>query len=371
MRIPLWVSYCPQFGSWQRASRRRHQACLPRAAEVLEYRLCLSAAPVVSSLSLQNDTGQAGDYLTHDPAITGFVSSDNSGGQVDIEIDFNADGIADDWTYGVSGTTFTYDPTVHLTYGQVTIAVRAGQADYGTSEQHFGDWVPITFTYQSALNDPPSIATLTLQNDTGEAGDNVTGDPALIGTVVNDGSFSGMSFEIDYDGDNTPDDWGYIAADGTFEFDPTIHISFGSVTVRVRAVETDSQTTETLYSDWASITFTYQAPPNDPPSVASLSLKNDTGQVGDNVTTDPTLTGSIQNDGPANVVGIHVDYNGDGTPDDWYYAAADGTFEFDPSTWISPGETTIWVRAFEDGPYTTETLNGEWTSITLTFDSGS
>ncbi len=53
---------------------------------------------------------------------------------------------------------------------------------------------------------------------------------------------------------------------------------------------------EYAFSGWASITFIFENP-NDPASIARLSLANDTGMPGDNITEDPTLIGTIQNDG--------------------------------------------------------------------------
>jgi hypothetical protein len=367
MRASYWFSFRSLFRNLNRVSRRRRGVHLPYSAEVLEYRLCLSGAPVISDLCLQYDTGEEGDNVTEDPTITGTITNEGSTGNVELEIDFNADGIADDWTYGPSGGNFVYDPSDYISFGQVTIAVRAVEMEPEEPEMLFGEWVSITFNYQAPPNDPPSIGSLTLQNDTGTPGDNSTEDPTLTGTVQNDGPTAGMGIEVDYDGDGIADDWFYAGADGSFEFDPSSHIGFGEVTVRVRAFEMDENTTETLYGDWASITFNYQAPPNDPPSIASLSLKNDTGDVGDNVTTDPTLIGSIQNDG-SNTVEIEFDFDGDGAADDWCFAEPDGSFEFDPSGHISSGEVTVWVRAFEIDPNTTENIYGEWVSITFTFD---
>jgi hypothetical protein len=370
MRALNWRFLVDLFQPLNRISRhrRRHRPRLVASAEVLEYRLCLSAAPVISNLSLQNDTGQAGDNITEDPTLTGTLADDGGSSMVDIEIDFDGDSLADDCIYAQALGTFEYDPSSLISFGQVTINVRAIEMDPETTEITFGEWVPITFDYKAPPNDPPSITGLSLLNDTGDPGDNITLDPTLTGTLSDDGGSSMMDLEVDFDGDGLADDCIYAPALGTFEYDPSSHISFGQVTIAVRAVEMDPMTTETAFGEWVSITFDYQAPPNDPPAIASFSLANDTGVAGDLVTDDPTLMGSILNDGPFENIEIDIDYDGDGVADDFLYVGSDGTFEFDPTAYISAGEVTIAVRAFEMDPVTTEYHYSEWTLITFTLE---
>lgn len=374
MRAPNWqLIRSLLFPSRNRLSRqrRRYRTSLPISAEVLEYRLCLSAAPVVASLGLQNDTGTAGDNITEDPALTGSITNDDNTNEVNLEIDFNGDGVIDDVIYPEANGTFEIDPANFINYGEVTIAVRAVEMAFETSELLFSDWVSITFTYQPPPNDPPSIASLSLANDTGTAGDNITEDPTLTGTILNDGMFDSINVEIDYNGDGVMDDYLPAEADGTFVIDPSSFISYGEVTIAVRAVEMNMTTSELLIGEWTSITFTYQAPPNDPPSILNLSLLNDTGDVGDNVTQDPTLTGAVLNDGTFDNINIEVDYNGDGAIDDYLYLNPDGTFEIDPTTHIAPGQVTISVRAVEWDQNLSEYVTGGWSSITFTFDDSS
>lgn len=373
MRAPNWHSIRTLFPSLNPLprQRRRYRTSLPISAEVLEYRLCLSAAPVIASLTLQNDTGQAGDGITEDPTLSGSITNDDNTNQVSIEIDINADGVADDWVYPEADGTFVVDPANHVSFGELTIKVRAVEMVFENSETLFSEWASITFTYEAPPNDPPSIASLSLLSDTGTAGDNITEDPTLIGSLLNDGMFDSMSLEIDYNGDGVADDWVYPEGDGTFAIDPTNYVTFGEVTIAVRAVEMDMNSAETLFGDWSSITFTYEAPPNDPPSIVSLSLQNDTGEPGDNITQDPTLIGAVINDGAFDQMSIEVDYNGDGFGDDWVYPNADGTFEIDPGALIGPGQVTISVRAVEWGVASSEYTFSDWVTITFTFDDSS
>ena len=101
------------------------------------------------------------------------------------------------------------------------------------------------------------MASLSLQNDTGTAGDNITEDPTLAGTITNDGSMDYVDVEFDFDGDGNPDDYTSANADGSFTYDPSANITFGQVTINVRASEYDTNTMQYIYGDWVSITFEY------------------------------------------------------------------------------------------------------------------
>ncbi len=323
--------------------------------------------PAIASLSLQNDTGTAGDNITADPTLAGTVTNDGSMDLVTVEFDFDGDGTADDYAYVDTEGNFSYDPSSNIDYGQITINVRAAEFDENTVDYLYSDWTAITFTYQAPPNDPPAIASLSLQNDTGTAGDNITADPTLAGTVTNDGSMDLVTVEFDFDGDGTADDYAYVDTEGNFSYDPSSNIDYGQITINVRAAEFDENTVDYLYSDWTAITFTYQAPPNDPPAIASLSLQNDTGTAGDNITADPTLAGTVTNDGSMDLVTVEFDFDGDGTADDYAYVDAEGNFTYDPSSNIDYGQVTIYVRAAEYDPNTGEFLYSDWTAITFNY----
>ena len=127
----------------------------------------------------------------------------------------------------------------------------------------------------------PSVS---LQNDTGTAGDNITTDPTLTGSISADPGFLPVYVEFDFDGDGIEEDYVYTDTGGSFDYDPTGYISYGQVTINVSGAYYDQQAGSYVFSGWQAFTFTYEAPPNDPPAVASLSLQNDTGTAGDNIT---------------------------------------------------------------------------------------
>ena len=214
----------------------------------------------------------------------------------------------------------------------------------------------------------PQIASLDLQNDTGVDGDNITTDPTLSGTVSNNGVYDYVNLQFDVDGDGWSDDCASVEVDGSFVYNPSGFFGYGQVTVSVRATSVDPVAWETATGDWVSITLTFEPPPNDPAQVATLGLLTDTGEAGDNITEDPTITGIITNDNGLDYVGIEIDFDGDGVAEDFAYAESDGSFTYNPAGMVNFGEVTIRVRAYDVDQCTFETLYGEWVSITFTYN---
>src|SRR5690606_33358539 len=133
--------------------------------------------------------------------------------------------------------------------------------------------------------------------------------PAITGTVSNENGFDSVELHFDFDGDGLVDDYMYPESDGSFTYDPSGFVGFGEVTIRVRVVEWDAQ--ESLYSEWSTITYTFENS-NDPPEIASLPLQNDTGDPYDTLTRAPTLAGTVTNDNGFDSVEVHFDFDGDG-----------------------------------------------------------
>ena len=72
---------------------------------------------------------------------------------------------------------------------------------------------------------------------------------------------------------------------------------------------------------------------------APLQLKNDTGGLPpDNVTADPTVVGTIDNDGNKDGLVVLLDFDGDGISDAQTATDASGHFEYTPPG-LSDGDT--------------------------------
>lgn len=260
MWLPNWLVVFRDLSLRTRFSsipaRRRRQSRRIVAAERLELRLCLSAAPEVASLGLQNDTGEDGDLSSQDPTLAGTLSNDGGFDYVDVEFDLDGDGYTDGWVSPESDGSFVYDPSGEILPGEITIHVRAGE--YTMTGYQYGAWESITFTYEDPAGDPPDVTSVSLQNDTGEDGDSATTDPALTGTLSNEGGFDYVDVEFDLDGDGYTDSWVSPESDGSFEYDPSGEIQPGEITIYVRAGEYTM--TGYQYGDWVSITFTFEDP---------------------------------------------------------------------------------------------------------------
>ncbi len=356
----LWTLYRKM--RLQTPSRRRTLQRIV-AAEVLEQRLCLSGNPVVTSLTLDNDTGDPNDNITTDPTFKGTTQPAQTGGYVDLEIDYNNDGVTDQYHFTDANGNFVFDPTNDIEYGEITIQVRPAEYDSQTMSYNYGAWVALAIDFQAPP--PPTLDMLGLKNDTGEAGDLMTQDPTLEGIAEPGISGGNVDVEIDFDGDSQMDDLTYPDLNGNFEYDPSSHITYGEVTIYVRSAEYDPETSEYRYSAWEEINFVFEEP--DAPELTSLGLYNDTGTLGDNETEDPTLTGMTQAGTVNGYVDIEIDFDGDGTADDFTFTNQDGSFTYDPSSSISYGEVTLYVRASEWDNLSSEYRYSDWFSISFTY----
>lgn len=361
-------------------------------------------APQITSVALQTDTGTPGDNITSVPIITGTVTQDGQPFNGSVQLDYNGDGIVDSTSYAWEGM-FTaslqyssFGPGV--SFGPVTLHVRPVD-EFNPNNPVNGDWATFSFTYVAPP--APVVSNVGLQTDTGTPGDNITSIPVVTGSVTQDGQpFFGI-VQLDYNGDGTPDATTY-AWDGSFtvntassDFGPGV--SFGAVTVRVRALDNSNPyigligfpmsgqplvgvsspdpskgnplpitppEVDPISSDWVSFSFTYVAP--SAPQVTSVSLETDTGTPGDNITSKPIIAGTAVQDGQPFSGTVQLDLNGDGTVDATTYAW-DGTFSinavygnFGPE--LAFGPVTVDVRAVDE---TGVPVSGDWVSFSFTY----
>ncbi|MBW3543849.1 MAG: hypothetical protein KY476_26675, partial [Planctomycetes bacterium] len=220
--------------------------------ESLESRTLLSAAPVVASFELANDTGTPGDYITNDPTLAGSVTDDVSADGLEVQIDADGDGVADDTTWTDTGGAFMYDAAMMVgSYGTYTIAARAGEFDMQTMQTVYGSWVSLTFTWE---NDPAEVGTFELANNVGSESLPKTVDGIVTGSVTNsDGSVDGVNVEFDIDGDGMADDYTLADSAGGFTHDLSTMLGYGQQTIYARAAEFDNRAAMTVYGGWVSL----------------------------------------------------------------------------------------------------------------------
>ncbi len=109
---------------------------------------------------------------------------------------------------------------------------------------------------------------------------------------------------------------------------------------------------------------------NLPGTVTSLDLLNDNGtSPTDRITSDPTIAGSISNDGSVSGVSIQFDYNGDGSSDGSATTDSLGDFTHTPSG-VLLGPVTIYARTQEFESGLMQYIYGAWSSVSFTVASG-
>ena len=190
-----------------------------------------------------------------------------------------------------------------------------------------------------------SITSLYLLNDTGTAGDNVTSDATIAGTVSDPSKW--QEIQLDIDGDGVPDRTAYPDEDGYFEFSGTDPIPPAEEnTYRARTLVYGAAASET-YSGWFEITFTYNPAPRITSFVAieqEDNLWTFTGYVEDN---DNPGTLLIDFGGLLEGQTVIVEFDGSFTlsvyldPGDCGLVTAQTTDEYGEvsnlaETWISP-----------------------------------
>ncbi|AWN40213.1 Ig-like domain-containing protein [Methylobacterium durans] len=273
------------------------------------------SAPDAPGLKLTNDTGAAGDKLTRDGAVT--VTPAETGGS---------------YSYSVDGGAYTaaYAPGA-LADGQHTVSAKHTDAAGNVSVAGY-----LTFILDTTA---PGIPTLALANDTGTAGDRVTGDPRLVVT----GAEAGGSYSYSVDG----------KAYGAY--DPS-SLADGQHTVSVKHTDAAGNV-----SAARSLTFTLDTTAPGAPNVA---LTTDTGaSQSDRITSDAHVTAT------ATQAGASLSYSLDG-----------GTFggSYDPAS-LADGVHTLAVRQTDlagnasAAAYLTFTLDRgapEAPAVTLAADTG-
>jgi Ca2+-binding RTX toxin-like protein len=325
-----------------------------------------STPPVVSALTLLNDTGSSStDQITSDSRLVGTVTDNGSAAHLVVWFDLDGDNLIDGTTTTDSSGRFSFTPQGLSAGPGITIRARAGETDPVTGSVSVGAWTSITFELQSVVDNAPTIVSVGLAHDTGvSSSDGQTSDPTLVGQVTNDGPTQRVTVEFDHDGDGVPEQGAVARVDGTFSYVPR-GLEPGAVSIRYRAAEWSDALGEMVYTSWSSpLTFTLVTS-HAAPTVVGLDLLNDTGTPNDDQSTDPALTGSVTNDGSIAHVQVEFDHNNDGTADGTVITDAQGEFVYRPAGLPTSCSVTIRARAREYDYNLETTIAGAWTSYTF------
>lgn len=234
-----------------------------------------------------------------------------------------------------------------------------------------GPWRLLHFVVAPASVTALGINGLGLVEDTGlgtgASSDRQTSNPTIQGTVgtAGAGAYAVVEITID-DGVADPIVRRTVAdATGHFIFTPE-GLALGQlVTLSVRHVVYDPVAEEELVGTASTLEIT-PLNNNDTATITGFDLLHDLGAS----TVDPTVKGTVVNDGRRAGLKIEFDTNGDETADGFTFADAAGYFEWTPYNVASGQPTTVRARVVEwDGiaqEYTSEDF-ADSSSVSRTF----
>jgi Ca2+-binding RTX toxin-like protein len=316
-------------------------------------------APVTFSYDFKVPSIAAGWTLTDEntsaPSISGLVNADPAvfGGEAAppiVEFDTDGDGQVDDTVVtGEDGSDGAFSYTFrNLSPGGQNVQARAvryetvveGSGDDAVSRTHTitGAWQAIPLT----IVDPaPGVNGLMLVNPTSVAPPEAV-DPTIKGQVTSSvaSDLSGLTIEIDHDGDKIADGTAITRDDGSFEYTPR-NLNIGDVTLNIRAVDPFTESRR-LVGAWQPLSFQLIA---FQPDVTSLELLLIEGEVGGApISSSPTFAGTAAREASVSLITIEFDHNGDDRADGTVTADAQGNFTYTP-TGLSHGPQTMRARA--------------------------
>lgn len=321
--------------------------------EILQFELVAdeNAVPVIRDLSLLSDSGVAGDLLTENTTIVGWVENDDPG-PIEIEIDHFGDGSVDQRAATDQFGAFRFEPSIVPT-GSFTVGVRGVESNNDGVRQE-GAWEFLTFTYEDQVDSAPELHSLEFHAN--------IASPTLSGAVIFQHDVAGVRVEVDAVGNQNVTHTGTTNANGRFVVDLD-GLGYDVTTIHARSVGFSPITHESHIGSWIPVTISYPAPTIAAPMIASLSLVNEHGSENNLPTVfDPTVTGTVDRLPTNSLIVLEIDYGSvpDNTPDARIALESTTDWTFRPD--LAPGSASVSVRALDylsDGTV----LAGGWSQI--------
>ena len=315
------------------------------------------SAGVVSELALLDDTGTAGDSVTNHADLTGRLADD--GGnlyRVVIEIDTDADGIADDYSYTDENGEFLYRYTP-ATSGNKIVQARAVRWDAFSGSTVTGGWKSLRFTYNA-----PAQADLPVFTQFGPAsaveGANdvlVASSPVVTGAVSAPCSFTDVSVEVKLSGGTAVPLT--LNERGEFCWLPDLVTTGNETTVTVQGRLGRTVLGTTVWGDWTTVSFVYRTTPES--EILYYDLKADTASGEENTY---SLSGQLVRATDAESVYLEIDSCGGEQADLRLYANSEGYF----SGTVTIDRPTVRVRVVDRSSIGIDTPTQDgWNSWTV------
>ncbi len=317
----------------------------------------------VASLVLLSDTGPVAG-VTANPTLFGMISGEGPFDHLAVAIDHGDNGSVDATIHPDGSGSFVYAPDP-LPYGPHTYRAKLAtwRSDLNAFEYSAGAVATFTLEYQP--NNPAQFAAVGLEHPAASVS-----DPTIVGRITNERQLEDVTVELDFDTSDANGVNQMTTTDelGQFRIRPWL-TQAGPTSIRARTRELDAASAQYLTSAWYAIpTFDYQ-PVDNLPATLTLDLLHSSGGMPP-VTTDPTVFGYVQNDGPLTDVRVEFAWSENGPIVGTALVDSFGYYEFEPGGLTDGQLVTLWARARESlGPTGSEFLYGPSESVAFVFSS--
>jgi hypothetical protein len=282
-----------------------------------------------------------------------------------IQIDWNSDQTADDWTFPSQDGSFTIRPD-GVPLGQRRIGARIQWTDPYRNITLVGNWNYLDFQVVAPNEQSAEISNLRLLFDTGRSDvDRISSLAAITGSVPN--ARLQTQIQVDRNRDGIMDDEVAIDSLGRFRYSP-MGLQYGTHLFHFRTIGLNDQQNAWSVSPWQPFDFTYVHSTLEPLEIESLQLANDSGTPQDQRSEQGTILGRLTSlSGIENSV-VLVDLDLDRQADETIAVAADGRFFYKPPL-RSTGQVNVAFQPLRIGPLQIEDNTPDrWYSFTFVYE---
>ena len=324
--------------------------------------------PSMTLALLNDDDISSIDRITSIPTVVGRLISKTDTVPFElsqIQIDWNSDQTADDWTIPLQDGSFTIRPD-RVPLGQRRIAARIQWTDPYRNIPLVGNWNYLDFELVAPSEQTGEISNLRLLFDTGRSDvDRISSLSTITGTVANPRPETQV--QVDRNRDGIVDEEVAIDSLGRFRYSPT-GLQHGTHLFHFRTIGLNDQQNALSVSPWQAFDFTYVSSTLEPLEIESLELANDSGIPQDQRSEQTAIRGRLTSlSGIGNSV-VLVDLDFDRQADETITVTNDGRFVYKPQL-MSAGQVSVAFQPLRIGPLQIEDNTPDrWYSFTFVYE---